>query len=146
MAGHVPIVKPAMNLTSKSVSALCYSMIRERCQPSELTDGSPHNRTVQFVLRRRAQMSNPFRTVVTLLTWTFLLNSLLRSGQLFHTLRHEQREPIVNAWRKSRLSLCREFIRLHESLTVFAWFSACEERHSMGQPHKVTTLNISHLQ
>ncbi len=129
-----------MSLNSQTVSALCQSMIRERCSATSL-----ENEVIQFVVNQRRRMSQPFRAAVALLTWAFAIHCACRRFRSFHELNPAQQDRHIKAWRNSKIGPCREFVRLHESLAVFAWFSFQEERVTPARPHfNKASVDIQH--
>ena len=109
-----------------AVSALCYSLIRERCQRSDQTHAR-HNRVVRFVLGRHAHMQDFLRLPLKCLVLLFDWHPIFRYRRRFHRLDHTARWQHVQRWRNSRLSAMREFVRFFESLVVFGWYSAHDD-------------------
>jgi hypothetical protein len=104
------------------VVALIESIIHDRCRPA---DGERpfHDAVIRFVLDQSGRMPDylyyPFKCLVLVFgAWPLLLK-----GRLFHGLSLEQRVRQVRAWRDSRLSFRRDFIRFYETFVIFAWYS-----------------------
>jgi hypothetical protein len=106
-----------------TVSALVYSIVRERCVVSG--EEWHLNRVVRFVLCQHDHMPDYLRLPIKLLTLVFSMESLLTSGCWFQRLQHKRRWAQVLRWRRSRLGLCRDLIKFYESLAVFGWHADC---------------------
>ncbi len=102
-----------------TVSALAYSIIRERCAATG--QGFPHNRVVRFVLDQQRRMPDYLRTPLALLTLAFDAWPLPVTGRPFHRLPHERRWRQVLAWKRSRLGVRRDLVRFYEGLVLFGW-------------------------
>lgn len=115
-----------------TVSALCYSIIQERCQ--ELPSGPVfrHNDAVRFVLDQQRRMPDFLRGAFVGLTLLFDGCGLVHGGRRFHRLPHAARWRQVEAWRGSRLSFCRDLVRFYESLVLLFWYSEPYERAHQG--------------
>jgi len=111
----------------ETVSALCYSIIRERCGPPGPEAEFPNNRVVRFVLEQHGRMPDFLRFGLRELTVLFDLCGLLRRGRPFHRWDHEQRLKQIAAWRSSSLGFRRDLIKFYESLVVFCWYSIAHE-------------------
>lgn len=104
------------------VVALIESIIHDRCGGAG--DEPPfHDAVIRFVLDQGGRMPDylcyPFKCLVLVFgTWPLLLK-----GRLFHGLSLEQRVRQVRAWRNSRLSVRRDFIKFYETFVIFAWYS-----------------------
>lgn len=112
-----------MHFFQDTVSALCYTVIRERCRPPDSDEDFPQNQVVRFVLGQHEGSSWFVRTPIRALTIGFGLWGLIRQGRCFHASRHEVRAEQWAAWRTSRVRLCRDLMTFYESLTIFSWFS-----------------------
>lgn len=106
-----------------TVSALCYSLIEERCNQSEQADFL-HNRVVRFVLERCDGMPDFLWLPLKCLILVFDLEPIVQTGRPFHRLDHARRWHFVQRWRRSRIGARRELIRFFESLVIFGWYSA----------------------
>lgn len=106
-----------------TVSALVYAVIADRCVAPPADRAFPHNDVVRFVVGQRSRLSGPLRPAMAALTWAFAASTLLRTCRPFRTLPADRRRRRLDAWRASRLGPCREFVRFHESLALFAWYS-----------------------
>ena len=110
-----------------TVSALCYSIIYQRCQPCQPIESAlafPHNDVVAFVLQQHSRMPDYFRFPIVALTLVFDLWGVLRVGAPFHQLAHEVRWRQIQSWQNSPIGACRDLMRLYESLTIFCWYSS----------------------
>ncbi len=112
-----------MPLFDDAVSALCYSVIRERGRPGDPAEHFPHNEVVAYVLGQHARAPWFVRVPVFALTIVFDLCGIFRRGRLFHNDRHLARVARWQAWRVSKLRPCRDLMMFYEGLTVFAWYS-----------------------
>jgi hypothetical protein len=104
-----------------TVSALTYSIIRERCADPPADAGFPHNRVTRFVLEQHARMPDYLRLPLALLTLAFDAWAIPFTGSPFHRLPHERRWRQVLAWKRSSLGVRRDLIRFYESLVIFGW-------------------------
>lgn len=108
-----------MNAFHATVSALCYSILEERCPGLEAESEFPHNQAVRFVLQQHAGMPDFLRVPFAGVTLGFGLSSLLRHGRPFHQLPHRERWTQIEAWRSAPISVCRDLIRFYESFVIF---------------------------
>jgi hypothetical protein len=106
-----------------TVSALCYSILRERCPAPESELDFPNNRAVRFVLDQHGRMAEFLRLPLACVTIVFGGSSILRHGKPFHRLSHEARWRQFEAWRNARLAVCRDLIRFYESFVIYYWYS-----------------------
>lgn len=112
-----------MNRFEATVSALCYSILRERCPEAARGPEFPHNRTVRFVLDQHARMPDYLRLPFAAVTLAFDASAVLRHGRPFHRLPHAQRWRQIVAWRESALGPRRDLVRFYESFVIFHWHS-----------------------
>jgi len=110
-------------LNEATVSALCYSVVREMCLAQPREPGTDFNRVVRFVLEQQRRMPDFLRPPMLVLTLLFNVHSLLKSGRFFHRLPHSRRWSHVQDWKQSRFGFRRDLVRFYESLAVFGWFS-----------------------
>jgi len=112
-----------------TVSALCYSIVldQESAGRPEAANVST-NAVVNFVLDQHARMPDYMRLPLTVVTVLFDIGGLTTSRTLFHRMRRPDRRRHIEAWRSSRFSLARDFVRLYESLAIFAWYSMLDPR------------------
>lgn len=108
-----------MNAFHATVSALCYSILEERCSGLASELEFPHNQAVRFVLQQHAGMPDFLKVPFAGVTLGFGLSSLLRHGRAFHQLPHHERWKQVEAWRNAPVSVCRDLIRFYESFVIF---------------------------
>lgn len=80
---------------------------------------APYDDVAAFVDEAVGRMPSPQGAGVRLLAMAFDLSAFPSVGELFHRLGPEARAARLAAWRQSPFSLCRQFVRLHESLAVF---------------------------
>jgi hypothetical protein len=102
-----------------TVSALAYSIIRERC--GDAGPCFPNNRVARFVLEQHGRMPDYLRLPLAALTLAFDAWPLLRTGRPFHRLPHERRWRQVLAWKRSALGVRRDLVRFYEGLVLFGW-------------------------
>ena len=124
-----------MNGFSAIVSALCYSVLRERCRPTERETAwdFPHNRAVRFVLDQHGRMPGYLCLPFLLVTLAFGGSSVLRYGRPFHRLPHAMRWRQIEAWRNAPIGVCRDLIKFYESFVIFYWHST---RNDLGMARK----------
>lgn len=108
-------------LFTATVSALCYSLIRERYLAGQVTPKFDGNDAVHFVLRQQARMPDFLRFPFMILTLVFACESIARFGSFFHRQPPERRWLQILSWKNSRLGFRRDFVRFYESLAVLSW-------------------------
>lgn len=128
----------AVNRFEATVSALGYSILRERCPDAERACDFPHNRTVRFVLDQHGRMPDYLRLPFAAVTLAFGCSSVLRHGKPFHRLPHAARWRQVEAWRSAPLGPCRDLIRFYESFVIFYWYSFQYAGHPVPAPNAAT--------
>lgn len=109
-----------------TASALCYSIIHQRCQFTTSELAFPHNNVVRFVLQQHSRMTDFLQLPIVILTLAFDLWGLVRRGALFHRLPHPTRWHQIRGWQNSPIGVCRDLIRFYESLSVFGWYASTE--------------------
>jgi hypothetical protein len=107
---------------SATVSALAYSIVRERCGDSVASPPCV-NPVVGFVLGEHARMPDYLRVPLAALTLIFDAAAVPFHGRPFHRLPHERRWRRVLAWKHSSLGFRRDLVRFYESLVVFGWYA-----------------------
>jgi hypothetical protein len=112
-----------MNPFRSTVSALAYSILRERCWSPDLAEDHPHNRVVAFVLEQHGRMAAYLRWPMVALTLGFDAWGVLRAGRPFHRQGHASRLAQVEAWRSSRIGPFRDLVRFYETLVIFGGYS-----------------------
>lgn len=105
-----------------TVSALCYSIIHQRCEPTSSALAFPHNDIVHFVLQQHNRMPDFLRFPILFLTLVFDLWGILQGSSPFHRSLPATRWRQIKSWRSSRIGFCRDLMRFYESLTVFAYY------------------------
>ena len=107
-----------MTLIDKTISALCYILVREHSGLSALLDGRL-NHCERFI---RVQLSNmpdylhiPFRVLTLILT----IFTFFKYGKVFHHLDDVTKHRVLTHWRSSRLGFRRDLIRAYQTLVVF---------------------------
>lgn len=87
---------------------------------------APYDDVARFVDEAVGRMPSPHGPGVRLLAMAFDLSAFPSCGELFHRLAPEARAARLAAWRDSPLAVCRQFVRLHESLAVFRLYARLE--------------------
>ena len=105
----------------QTVSAIAYSIIRERCAVSDRA--FHNNRVARFVYDQLHRMPDYLGLAMRMLTVCFELSSLIWAGRRFHLLPHAQRWRQVQRWQNARFGPCRDFVRFYTSLVVFGWYA-----------------------
>ena len=77
-----------------------------------------------YVLAEHGRLPDHLRLPMHVLTLLFDALPLPFAGAAFHALPPERRAPWIDRWRTAPLGVCRDFIRFHESLAVFAGYDA----------------------
>jgi hypothetical protein len=108
---------------AKTVSALTYSIIHERCARAGRGTVFPHNRVVSFVLQQHGGMPDYLRLPLAALTVAFDLWAVPFTGRRFHRLPHEHRWRQVRAWKGSALGFRRDLVQFYESLVIFGCYA-----------------------
>jgi len=116
-----------MQLFQRTVSALVYSVVRERCPEDARAREFLENRVVRFVLAQHARMPDYLRLPIRLATFLFDAYARITTLRAFHRLPHERRVHQIRAWRLSRLGPFRDLMKFYESLSVYGWYAAVEE-------------------
>ena len=113
-----------MRYFENTASAICYSIIHQRCQANTSELALSYNKVVRFVLQQYSRMPDFLRFPIVMLTLAFDLWGLVRRGTLFHRLPHSTRWDQIQSWQNSPIRVCRDLIRFYEGLTVFFWYSS----------------------
>lgn len=108
-----------------TVSAFCYTVLHE--EPRQLTQCCHRdvsmNVVTNFVLDQHARMPDYLRHPFFVLTLIFNLAGFVHGGSLFHRMDRACRQRQIESWRNSKIGVLRDFVRFHESLAVFCWYS-----------------------
>jgi hypothetical protein len=126
-----------VNQFEATVSALSYSILRERCPGADEDPGFPHNRCARFVLEQHGRMPDYLRLPFAALTRAFGASALLRHGRPFHRLPHAARWSHIETWRNAPFGPCRDLVRFYESFVIFHWHSVRAPRPAGPPPHAV---------
>jgi len=110
-----------------TVSAICYSIIKQRCQPLNELDLFFNNEVVKFVLHQYRVMPDYLRPPIFILTLIFDTWVLLRKRKFFWNLSAYERWQLIETWSHSPIGPYRDLIRFYESLTIFSWYSQASE-------------------
>jgi hypothetical protein len=106
-----------------TASALCYSIIEQRCESASSALTFHHNKVVCFVLQQHSRMSDFLQLPIVVLTLIFDLWGIVQGGTLFHRLPPSVRWLQIESWRRSPIGACRDLIRFYESLTIFSYYA-----------------------
>ena len=101
---------------SAAVSALVYSIVRERCAAKA---SFPPNLAVDYVLRCHRRLPDFMRLPLRLATLGLDGMTLLSTGRPLHRLDHSERWQRIEAWRTSRIGPVRSLLRFYEGLAIF---------------------------
>lgn len=129
------------------VMALCEAIVADRCGGQgrgrqDLQRQGPlagaadqrHEAVVRFVLAQQQRMPDYLHGPVRMLTLAFDWCGLGHGGRPFHRLEPAARRRQLRAWRQAPLRLCRDFVRLYESLVVFAWYAQAHDGSVFPRP------------
>lgn len=75
----------------------------------------PHN----FILIQIDNMPDLFRFAFKLITFFFLISVFIKYGKKFDELSQIDKVKVVNKWRNSKITFCRDFIRFFEAFVIF---------------------------
>jgi hypothetical protein len=115
-----------MNWLERAISALAYTLAEEAASPEEPRLAAPYNDVARYVGAALGSCPDYLRGPLVLATLGFDLAGLLHGGALFHRQRPERRLKQVRSWRSSPVSACRDLIRFHQNLAVFALYGRLE--------------------
>lgn len=107
-----------------TASALCYSIIDQRCEPANSTLTFHHNEVVRFVLQQHSRMSDFLQLPIVVLTLIFDMWGIVQGGALFHRSPPLVRWLQIQSWRRSPIVFCRDLIRFYESLVLFSYYTS----------------------
>lgn len=111
---------------SATISALCYSLVRDEFEGSGSSARFECNGVVRFVMEQQRRMSPVLRSGILALTFLFSLQALLKYGRFFHLLSSRHRLHHLQGWKNSSIILRADLIRFYGSLAALAWFSRLE--------------------
>jgi hypothetical protein len=114
-----------------TVSALCYTIVGDQPHTNFTRARSDVsvNAVVNFVIGQQGRMPDYLRAPLFLFTVLFDLAGLAHAGTPFHRQRPAVRRRQIEAWRRSRLTVARDLVRLYESLALFGWYSLLSARN-----------------
>lgn len=107
-----------------TASALCYSIIERRCEPTNSILTFHDNEVVRFVLQQHGRMSDFLQLPIVVLTLTFDMWGIVQGGALFHRSPPSVRWLQIQSWRRSPIGFCRDLIRFYESLVLFSYYTS----------------------
>jgi hypothetical protein len=107
----------------RTLHALADSILSERCMKVE-TDLSHSSDTVAtFLIEQYARLPDYLHVPFKGLVLVFDAWALLYTGRPFHSLPHEQRWPLIEAWEQSSIGFFRDLMKFCEALSMFVWYS-----------------------
>ncbi len=104
------------------VSAITYSILRERCGATLPASSRTLNRISRYVADCHAGLPDPIRWTLLLATLGIDGSTLLTQGRPLHALPHRERWRRIEGWRTSRLGPLRNLLRFYEGLAIFGWY------------------------
>ena len=110
-----------------AVSAITYSIARERCAAHVDDPRFPHNRVARAVLAQYAVLPDFLRAGVWCGTLALEVLTIAVAGRPFHALDHERRWRRLERWRRARLAPFRDLVRFFECLVVFGWYDVTSD-------------------
>jgi choline dehydrogenase-like flavoprotein len=122
-----------------SVSALVYSIAKNYADLKQPNLGPPYNDLTEFVLLQQSQLPDFLRWPMRALTLGFDMLGCFRTGHCFHSQHVPNRARQIAAWKKSKLSFQRDFIRYYESLAAFSLYSRDELLKANALPSNAAT-------
>ena len=117
---------PQTNWFHDISSALAYSLAHPHETTPELAP--PHNDLTQFILTQHAQMPDYLRSPMKLAALGFDAFGIASGGKRFRCQSPEKRAKQIAAWKNSKVSFQRDFIRYFESLATLALYSRQDRR------------------
>ena len=109
-------------LFENTVSALCYEIGRENSGGEPLF-GPPYNDVAAFVRRQIDAMPFVLGMGVRVATILFSLAAIPRNLKVFHRAERERRRVQIAIWSASKLSPCRDLMKLYTSLVLLVLYS-----------------------
>src|SRR6266404_3671563 len=132
-ADSSPIGNPIFAWFHDSVSALVYSLAQPHAVPESLQ--APYNDLTRFVLEQHARMPDYLSAPMVAATLAFDLCGLAQARGKFHSRPLLIRASQIAAWKRSRLSICRDLIRCHESLVTLTLYCRLAAADPTPSPH-----------
>lgn len=106
----------------KRFDAIIGELVNTALAGREGCDESRVRLAVGFVLRQHARLPDHLRVPMRALVCLFAFHALLAGGRRFARQPPASRRRRLEAWRNSRLSPLRDFVRFHEALAIIAAF------------------------
>ncbi len=104
------------------VTALVDAIIRERVGADQVTP-SVVNATADFVLSQHNNMPSFLKMGMRTIALIFGMSTLPTTGRHFDRLPYGRRSRHVRSWRESAIGFRRDFIKFHETMTMFGCYS-----------------------
>ena len=117
-----------MNVYARTVSALCYTILKKGRNETPIEQAARLNGAVDFVLGQNNRMPDFLRFPMRTMTMVFAMHAVLRRGRFFHGQESSSRWAHFQAWKDSRLGFCRDFARYYESLATVHWHAPDQAR------------------
>jgi len=105
----------------KTISALAHDLAR--AYDDRLTSPESRVAIVNFVLEQLARMPWFLRVGVKFGTAAFGASRLFFGDTLFHRQKSKNRAAQMEAWKRSRLAICRDLMKFYTSLVVLSVYS-----------------------
>jgi hypothetical protein len=105
----------------KTISALAHDLATT--YDDRLTSPESRVDVVNFVLEQLARMPWFLRVGVKLCTAAFGASPVFFEGTLFHRQKPINRAAQMEAWKRSRLAICRDLMKFYTSLVVLSVYS-----------------------
>ncbi len=123
---------PCLPRFEPTVSALTYSLLDAGGVTAAAGGRFIQNRVTRYVLAEHGRLPDFLRLPMRVLTLLFDAQTLPFAGAAFHALAPERRAAWIARWRAAPLGACRDFIRFHESLAIFAGHDALSTLSAPG--------------
>jgi hypothetical protein len=104
------------------VTAVVGTLIPEIEPPDGLQSGADAF-AAAFVIAQIDRMPAHLRTAIVTLVTLFDAGAITRHRKPFYRLGDSERQTYLASWAQSKLSVQRDFVRFHRSLTIFALYS-----------------------
>jgi hypothetical protein len=104
------------------VTAVVGTLIPEIEPPDGLQSGADAF-AAAFVIAQIDRMPAHLRTAIVTLVTLFDAGAIARHRKPFYRLGDSERQTYLASWAQSKLSVQRDFVRFHRSLTIFALYS-----------------------
>lgn len=110
------------------VAAVAEAVCAEAARGGPALLAAPYDDAARFAAAQVRRMPVHLRAPVMLLTLSFDLAGVVRTGRSLAALDTESRVRRLAAWRASSFGPCRSLARLYETLCLFRLFARLEAR------------------